>query len=449
MNTLLFNDLLVYAQCISDISVLKLLPGSNRKKLFVCGFHINYQQVIQKTKHKNCGKCVNQTMDNSNILNSLLFNNLFVYSSLISDNKTLNISISSHTKKLSTCGNHITYQIISNKTSYKNSSKCVKCINQKRDNTSVLSSLLFNNLFTYTSLISCNDVFNLSIWTNKKLLFTCGNHITYQLLNNKHRRNCGKCINYDINHTNILNSLLFNNLNIYSLMIPDNECFNISINSNKKKLFNCGFHINNQYIHKKTYGNNCALCNNKIMSNENILNSLLFNNLLVYSQLIPKNTINLSPFSNLKQLFTCGIHINNQIINNKSKYINSAECSICYSSKLESCCHKILNNLNLKFEKEKTYDDLININKLRYDIYIPIYNILIELDGIQHFENVDFYGKNNLEHNKITDNKKNLYAKNNNIRLLRISWSEINNMETHIVSFIDSQENEKFIGIEY
>lgn len=72
---------------------------------------------------------------------------------------------------------------------------------------------------------------------------------------------------------------------------------------------------------------------------------------------------------------------------------------------------------NIKFESEKTFSDLKNILNLRFDFYLPNYNMLIEYQGEQHFlkkEDNMFCSSNQ----KYRDNLKYEYAKNNNINVI-------------------------------
>ena len=60
---------------------------------------------------------------------------------------------------------------------------------------------------------------------------------------------------------------------------------------------------------------------------------------------------------------------------------------------------------------------------LRFDFFLPKYNILIEYDGEQHFTNSSYYGGENEFNKRIEyDNIKNTYCKNNDIFLLRIPY---------------------------
>ena len=72
---------------------------------------------------------------------------------------------------------------------------------------------------------------------------------------------------------------------------------------------------------------------------------------------------------------------------------------------------------------EKTFDDLLHKNKLRFDFYIPEQNLLIEYDGEQHFRPVaHFNGDVGFQKTQTRDRLKNEYAEKHGIRLIRIPY---------------------------
>lgn len=98
---------------------------------------------------------------------------------------------------------------------------------------------------------------------------------------------------------------------------------------------------------------------------------------------------------------------------------------ISNSSKGEKNVMKFLENNNIKYIREYKFKDCKNINYLRFDFYLPDYNLLIEYDGRQHFESVDLFGgREGFERRKLNDEIKNKYCIKNGIHLLRISHSE-------------------------
>ena len=95
---------------------------------------------------------------------------------------------------------------------------------------------------------------------------------------------------------------------------------------------------------------------------------------------------------------------------------------------------KILTENNIKFEQQKTYDDLKSDKNylLRFDFYLSDYNILIEYDGIQHFKYTEgscWNDKINFIKTQNRDKKKNEYCLKNNIPLIRIPYTDLDKLD--------------------
>jgi hypothetical protein len=76
--------------------------------------------------------------------------------------------------------------------------------------------------------------------------------------------------------------------------------------------------------------------------------------------------------------------------------------------------------------KQYKFDVYLPYNKKNYMINnnIPKTGIIFEYDGIQHFNPIEFYGGEEKYINRIrSDREKNLYCKNNNIKLVRIPYT--------------------------
>lgn len=105
-------------------------------------------------------------------------------------------------------------------------------------------------------------------------------------------------------------------------------------------------------------------------------------------------------------------------------------CPHCNQSKGELKIKKYLKSKNINFETQKVYDDCKLIKPLRFDFYLPAYNLCIEFDGRQHFMSVDIFGgEEEFIKTKERDAAKNKYCKDNNIKLLRISYMEYDRIE--------------------
>lgn len=112
----------------------------------------------------------------------------------------------------------------------------------------------------------------------------------------------------------------------------------------------------------------------------------------------------------------------------------STNCG-CEVSAGEQKIHKLLTEFNISFIRQYTFPDLLGKNKkrLRYDFGIINENkeilYLIEYDGIQHFF-TGFFNNTLEDLNQIQeyDERKNEYCKQNNIPLIRIKYTEYENL---------------------
>ena len=110
-------------------------------------------------------------------------------------------------------------------------------------------------------------------------------------------------------------------------------------------------------------------------------------------------------------------------------------------SKGETEVARVLDNLNLTYEREKTFSGLYNYNGttlLYYDFWVPCNNLCIEFDGSQH------YSINKTDAEKANDFKKNMYCKKNNINILRIKYTDIDNVAFIIRNKLNSIKNRRF-----
>lgn len=93
--------------------------------------------------------------------------------------------------------------------------------------------------------------------------------------------------------------------------------------------------------------------------------------------------------------------------------------------------------LQIKFEREKTFEACKNLEtdrRLRYDFYLPDYNTCIEYDGFTHFiANGGWNTEENLAGIQYRDNIKNKFCKDNNIRLVRIPYTDFNKIDINYI----------------
>lgn len=107
-----------------------------------------------------------------------------------------------------------------------------------------------------------------------------------------------------------------------------------------------------------------------------------------------------------------------------NSFLQGSRCPYCSSPKGETIITKILDTFNIKYEYQKTFPDLRDTQPLSYDFYIPDQNILIEYQGIQHYEPVDYFGgEAKLKLQQKHDKMKADYAKNNGYSLIAVPYT--------------------------
>lgn len=107
------------------------------------------------------------------------------------------------------------------------------------------------------------------------------------------------------------------------------------------------------------------------------------------------------------------------------------KCEICKTiSRGEDKIEEFLNGLNIFHNKHYRGFDLLYKKHLEFDFYIPQLNMAIEFDGIQHFKPVKHYGGfERFMDLKIKDGLKNEFCYFNKIKLIRIPYWKLNDIE--------------------
>ena len=98
-----------------------------------------------------------------------------------------------------------------------------------------------------------------------------------------------------------------------------------------------------------------------------------------------------------------------------------------------------LNKYNIDFIYQFSFEGLLGVNGglLSYDFYLPKHNLLIEFQGMQHEQPIDYFGgEEKFKIQKQHDLAKRKYASQNNINLLEIWYYDYKNIEKIIVDFL-------------
>ena len=115
----------------------------------------------------------------------------------------------------------------------------------------------------------------------------------------------------------------------------------------------------------------------------------------------------------------------NTIVGNHISSNLRSGCPICNASRGEKKLIEYFTNKNIPFEVQKTFKDLRNERKLRFDFYIKSINTVIEFNGRQHYEPVTaFGGKEAFKECQKLDNIKKQYCVDNNIYFEVIKYDQ-------------------------
>lgn len=99
-----------------------------------------------------------------------------------------------------------------------------------------------------------------------------------------------------------------------------------------------------------------------------------------------------------------------------NKHISRRQgCPLCNRSKLETEVEKLLKDNHIRYEPQKRFEWL---GKQSLDFYLPDYNIAIECQGEQHFNDVLFFNNISLEQRIELDERKFELCKEHNIDIL-------------------------------
>lgn len=113
-------------------------------------------------------------------------------------------------------------------------------------------------------------------------------------------------------------------------------------------------------------------------------------------------------------------------------------CAKCKSSTGERFVRSALEDMGVQFEEQKKFSDLILERHLSYDFFIPDRNILIEYQGLQHYESREFFGgDDSLKLQRRRDNIKRQYANKNGYTLIEIPYTI--NSTTKVVNYLKDQ----------
>jgi len=183
---------------------------------------------------------------------------------------------------------------------------------------------------------------------------------------------------------------------------------------------------------------NCKNCqyNGKISNNDAINNILNKCKLLNYTFLGFNNDDNYYSGKNTKLILQCNKCGRIWKSTSYTNFINSViKCTSCNNSwKMEKEIKMLLDENNIEYEEQKTFEWLKNKSQLFIDFYLPKHHIFIECQGRQHFVPVSIFGgKKGFKETQLRDSIKYNECKKHGIKPIYYSnkkWEYCNGEKT-------------------
>lgn len=148
---------------------------------------------------------------------------------------------------------------------------------------------------------------------------------------------------------------------------------------------------------------------------------------------------------NKKIEITCPIH--GSFFQTPHNHIRGNGCSTCVKSRGHKKIFLFLKENNINFTEEYTFKECVNPKtnyKLRFDFYLPEYNLCIEYDGIQHYSTNSFFGDLEMvKYNQYKDKIKTDFCLDKNINLLRIPYYEEPNISNILTKKINNDKSKQ------
>jgi len=280
----------------------------------------------------------------------------------------------------------------------------------------------YGDLYDYSESIIKNS--------RNKIRIFCKNHGVFEITPKAHMtRGCPKCSgnkkltkNEFIEISNEVHKKIYN----YSLIDYKNNKTKVKILCKKHGVFE-------QLPCSHMKGHGCPKCANdlKKFKLHDIINksNAIHDNKYDYSLVVYNN-------AKEKIKIRCKKHGIFQMSVNS--HINKKYgCPFCKKSKGENLIESILKNLNIRFTRQKTFDDCKNKRNLAFDFFLPDFNICIEYNGKQHYHIIEYYGGiKSLEYYKIRDRIKKDYCSKHKIKLIIFKFDDSKNFILESLSLL-------------
>jgi predicted nucleic acid-binding Zn ribbon protein len=310
--------------------------------------------------------------------------------------------------------------------------------NKQLDKFSKYNPYTIQNIKLWLKLNNCkNELLSGEYFKNsQKLIFTCEDcgekyEVSFLEFRNRKRTKCKQCSGgYKKNKIYVETAIEI--LKGYNLeMLNVSEFTNSKSKINIKDSFNYKYYISlsDVILYNKE---KCKIDKFSKFNPHTIYNIKLYLKLNNYkNQLLSTEYIN----CDTPLLFSCeecGQPFEVTFKHLRTSFQTRCKCCTKSESLLEKFVKQYLENCNINFTQQYKIDNCKDILPLPFDFAIlneeNKLKYLIECDGKQHFEIIDYFGgEESYKYTKMHDDIKNTYCKNNNISLLRIPYWEFKN----------------------
>lgn len=201
--------------------------------------------------------------------------------------------------------------------------------------------------------------------------------------------------------------------------------------------FTCNKHLDKgvqkiSWFHLRTCAKGCVYCTGRYKTTEDFINEMA---------IINPNIEIIGEYNGSESHVDCKCKLCGHLWSPLGRSLKNGQgCPHCTMSKGEIKVKKFLELQKINYITQMTFDDCVYEQKLKFDFYLPDFNIIIEYDGEQHFKPVDFANKgiewatNLYNKNLIKDAIKNQYCKDNDIYLIRIPYYKYDDIDSILTS---------------
>lgn len=262
---------------------------------------------------------------------------------------------------------------------------------------------------------------------NTKVDIICSKHGVFSVRPNDHlskKVGCSKCYNAGVSKKNRIKEGIFNRFNLIH-----NNKYDYSnseyLGTDIKMDIICPLHgVFKQTPHHHLTGSGCKKCSNvyKPTTDEFIeISKTIHGDLYDYSDVVYIN-------NSTKVRINCKLH-GGFLVRPNDHFNKKSGCPICKFSKGELLIKNFLDFYEIEYISQKSFENCYNKQLLKFDFYIPTYNLCIEYDGEQHYKPLKCFGGNKEYLKRVENDKiKTEFCLKNGLGLLRIPYYQYDNI---------------------